>query len=243
MKAFAAHRTVIAAWRAATPRHFAYTFLLALAWGGVTIASATAFFADPVPLTPALNAILSMQFNGFAVLLAVLVADQLASPLARRAWPYGVAVVVGVATGTSVLYVVSQGVLGLGGAYYHGPGAEPFLAFAVRHGTHSLVVWGIVTFVYVSARWAAERAEALRHMQIERVAAEKRLVESTLAATQARVDPTLLQATLARVDALYDSRPAEADALLRDLIVSLRAAIPPNPDASPIPAFATRPMA
>jgi hypothetical protein len=231
--ALGAVRSVIAAWRAATRRHFAYTFLLALAWGGVTIASATAFFAVPIPVTPAINAILSMQFNGFGVLLAVLVADHVTPPLARRAWPYAVAIIVGVAIGTTALYFVSQHVFSLAGAYYRGPGPEPFESFAQRHGVHSLVIWGLVTYVYVSARWASERAAALRRMQLERVAAEKQLVESTLTATQARVDPVALQATLAGIDALYEARPAEADALLRDLIVSLRAAIPPSPDPGP----------
>jgi hypothetical protein len=223
----------LAAWRAATRRHFVYTFVLALAWGAMTVATATAFFADPVPLTPAINGFLSMQFNGFAVLLAVLVADYVASPLVHRAWPYAIAVALGVAIGTSVFWVVSQFVIGLPGAYYQGRGYEPFDSFAWRHGQHALVIWGLVTFVYVSARWAAERREALRRLQLERVTAEKQLVESTLAATQARVDPASLQATLARIDALFESRPAEADALLRDLIASLRAAIPPSPDAGP----------
>ena len=47
-----------------------------------------------------------------------------------------------------------------------------------------------------------------------------------LAATRARVDPTRLRATLARVDALYDAEPAQADALLGTLVAELRAAIP-----------------
>ena len=52
-----------------------------------------------------------------------------------------------------------------------------------------------------------------------------------------------LQGTLTRIDALYESRPAEADALLRDLIASLRSAIPPSPDPVPTLAPATHPMA
>jgi hypothetical protein len=233
--------TAIAAWRAATPRHFACVFLLALAWSGVTIATATSFFERPVLLTPSINAVLSMQLNGFGVLLAVLVADHVASPRARRAWPYAVAVVLGVTIGTTTLWLLSQRLLGLHTAY--GSGIETFDTFAFRHGTHALVVCSVVTYVYVSARWAAERRETLRRLQLERVTAEKALVDSTLAATRARVDPAALQATLARIDALYESRPAEADALLRDLIVSLRAAIPRSPDPVPTIAHATHPMA
>jgi hypothetical protein len=64
-----------------------------------------------------------------------------------------------------------------------------------------------------------------------------------LAATRARVDPTSLQVALARIDALYESHPAQADALLRDLIPFLRAAIPPGPDSGPTLAQATHRMA
>ena len=224
-RARAALALMFAAWRAATAWHFACTFLVALAWGAVTIATATRLFARPVPFGPALNAMLSMQFNGFAVLLAVLVVDHLTPPQVRRAWTYAVAVAIGVATGTTLVWLLSQPLLGLGSAYVQGA-YEPFRSFGSRHGTHALVVCGLMTYVYVSARWAAERREALSRLQLERVAAEKELVESTLAATTARVDPAVVQATLGRIDALYESRPAEADAVLRDLIASLRAAIP-----------------
>jgi hypothetical protein len=197
----------------------------------VTIATATDF-TRPIPLTPAVNGVLSMQLNGFAVLLAVLVADRVSSPLARRAWPYAVAVVLGVAIGTTATWLIAQRIFGLATAYGSGGGPyEPFDSFAFRHARHALVSWGLVTAVYVSARWAAARRRALGRLQLERVATEKQLVESKLAATQARVDPAALQATLARIDALCESDPAHADALLRDLIAFLRAAIPPSPDS------------
>jgi hypothetical protein len=234
-------RTVLAAWRAATPRHFGYTFALALVWSVVTIATATVYFTQGLRLTPSINAALSLQLNAFAVLLAVLVVDHVMPPLARRAMPYAAAVALGVALGTTAMWVISQRILGLRTAY--ASGVEPFDTFAFRHGSHALVVCGLVTFVYVSARWAAERRTALRRLQLERAEAERRLVESTLAATRSRVDPAELQATLARIDALYESRPGEADALLRDLIASLRAAIPASPDAGLNVASATHPMA
>lgn len=226
-------RTVIVAWRGATPRHFLYTFLFALAWSGVTIATASGYFARGVPLTPSINAVLSLQFNGFAVLLAVFVADHVEPPLTRRAWPYVAAVAVGVLIGTTALWLVSQRVLGLAGAYHHEGTYEPYASFAFRHGVHGLVVCGVVTFVYVTARRAVQRSEAFRQVQVERAEAERRLVEATLAATKARVDPAALQVTLARIDALYESSPAQADALLRDLIAVLRAAIPRSPDVVP----------
>jgi hypothetical protein len=221
---------VIEAWRAATPAHFLYTFMIALAWGALVVATASEFSAKGFLLTPSINAVLSMQFNGFAVLLAVLVADHAGAPFARRAWPYCVAAVLGVAIGTTVFWFVSQRVLGLAGAHYRGEGYEPFASFAFRHGRHALTVCGVVTFVYVSARWAAQRRAALSKVQLERMEAEKQLVDSTLAATRARVDPAFVQTSLARIDALYESHPAEADAALRDLIALLRKAISRIPE-------------
>ena len=47
----AAIRTVVAAWRRATARHFVWTFVLALAWSVVTIATVTSFLAQNF-LTP-----------------------------------------------------------------------------------------------------------------------------------------------------------------------------------------------
>ena len=218
-------RTLVAAWGAVTWRHVAFTSVVALAWSGVTIATATSYFADPVPVMPGINAVLSMQFNGFAVLFAVLIADRVVAPTERRVWPYALAVLLGVSFGTTALWLISQRLLGIGTAY-SSAAYEPFETFGVRHGSHALIVWGLVTLVYVSARWSAERRRALRALQLERAAKEKALVESTLAATRARVDPMALQATLARIDALYDASPAQADALLRDLVTELRAAIP-----------------
>jgi LytS/YehU family sensor histidine kinase len=99
-----------------------------------------------------------------------------------------------------------------------------------------------VTLVYVSARRAAERSEALRRVQRERAEAEKRLVDATLAAMQAHVDPAALQATLARIEALVESSPAEADALLRDLVAFLRATIPRSSDVATPAASAPQPV-
>jgi len=225
-----AFHTLVAAWRAATVRHFVVTFVLALVWSAVTIATTSAYFTKGFLLTPSINAVLSMQFNGFAVLLGVLIADRVVSPAERRVWPYALAVTLGVTMGTTALWVVSQRIVGLGTAYSTAA-YEPLETFGMRHGTHALIVCGLMTFVYVSARWSAERQAALRALQMERAATERELVESTLAAMRARVDPAALQASLARIDALYDARPAQADALLGELIADLRAAIPRGADA------------
>ena len=99
---------VTAAWRAATPRHFLYTFVLALAWSGFLNATQSSFWARQMPWGPQLNGLLTMQFNGFAVLLAVLVADHASPPPLRRWWLYVLAVVIGAFVGSSLLWFVTQ---------------------------------------------------------------------------------------------------------------------------------------
>src|SRR4029079_8549330 len=105
---------VIAAWRAARPKHFIYTFALALAWAGFLVITQTSFLlARPFPLGPTINGLLTMQFNGFAVLLAVLVADHASPPPLRRWWLYVLAVVVGAIVGSTLLWLVSQHLIGI----------------------------------------------------------------------------------------------------------------------------------
>jgi histidine kinase len=214
---------ITAAWRAATPKHFFYTFVLALAWSGLMDATQTSFWARSVPVGPHLNGILTMQLNGFAVLLAVLVADHASRPPLRRRWPYIVAVFVGVGVGSTLLWFVTQHLFEIRTAYRF---PEPFDTYLYRHGTHAFVVCGLVTFIYVSRRWTSDRLAALRTVQLERTQVEKRVLESRLAATQARVEPQFLRDTLAQVERLYDIDAQAADRVLKELITYLRAAIP-----------------
>ena len=216
---------VTAAWRAMTPKHFFYTAVFCLAWAVLTILIATSFLAH-FQLQPSVNAILSMQCNGFAVLFAVLVADQLSPPTRRRYWPYVLAVAIGVLVGTALVSILTQRVLGLGVGYRaSGPDAQ-FRAFFFRHATHAFVVFGLVTCVYVSHRWAAHRTRALRAIQLDHAEMEKRLLDSHLAALQAQVEPGFLRETLERLERAYETDAATADRMLQDLIVYLRAAIP-----------------
>jgi hypothetical protein len=214
---------VAAAWRAATPKHFLYTFVLALAWSGLLNATQTSFWARQMPWGPHLNGILTMQFNGFGVLFAVLVADHASPPPLRRWWPYVIAVVVGAVVGSTLLWFFTQRLLEIRTSYGF---PEPIQTYLYRHGTHALVVCGMVTFIYVSRRWATARLTALRAVQLERAQVEKRVLESRLAAMQARVEPQFLRNTLAQVERLYDINAQAADRVLKELIAYLRAAIP-----------------
>lgn len=216
---------VAAAWRSITPKHLVYTSAFGLLWAVLVILLATGFLTE-FALQPSLNAILSMQFNGFAVLFAVLIADQVSPPARRRYWPYAVAVTAGVLLGTLLVSVLSQRVLGLEVGYRASGSDEQFRAFFFRHVTHAFVVFGMVTCVYVSHRWAAHRTRVLRAIQLDHAEMEKRLLESRLAAMQAQVEPGFLRQTLERVELMYENDARTADHMLRDLITYLRAAIP-----------------
>jgi hypothetical protein len=62
--------------------------------------------------------------------------------------------------------------------------------------------------------------------ELERGGAQRAVMESRLKVLQARVEPELLFDVLADVQRLYACAPARAEALLDDLIVYLRAALP-----------------
>jgi LytS/YehU family sensor histidine kinase len=130
-----------------------------------------------------------------------------------------------------MLWLITGRLLGLPTAYGTGPGGtEAFDTFLYRHAIHALVVCGMATFVYVRRRWAAHSIAALRALQLERATIEKQVLESELAAMQARVDPEFLRTTLFRVERLYETDEQAADRLLKDFIVYLRAAIPRSQD-------------
>lgn len=214
------------AWRALTWKHVLYTFCLCFAWSIVVVAAATSYFSKPVLLGPSLNAVLSMQLNGFVVLFAVLVADRASPPPMRRWWPYALAVVIAVLWGSALYWFLSQRVFTIHTAYQMRGSREGFDTFFSRHATHGLVVCGLATFVYVRRRWTAQRLAALRLLQVERVKMEKNVVESRLAAIRARVDPLFVVNTLAQVDHLYETNAPMADRVLNELTVFLRSVIP-----------------
>lgn len=71
-----------------------------------------------------------------------------------------------------------------------------------------------------------EASRRLQQLQREQQAARRRLVEAQLQAMQARVDPQMFFDVLDGVQRLYATDPPRAEALLDELIVFLRAALP-----------------
>jgi len=83
-------------------------------------------------------------------------------------------------------------------------------------------------FVYQHAgqEKSEEASRQLQQLQREQRAARRRLVEAQLQAMQARVDPQMFFDVLDRVQRLYATDPPHAEALLDELAVFLRAALP-----------------
>ena len=224
---------VAAAWRTVTWRHVALTSLLCLTASAIEVGAITmGFNTSKRPWSPTLNSLLSMEMNGLAVMLTVMVADRASPPSHRRWWPYIVAVVVGIAVGTTLFWVVSQRLFSIPSALQLAGVPEGFDTIAFRHASSRLVICGLATYVYVSRRFALQRLAALRVVQIDRAAAERRLLESRLATMQARVEPQFLVDTLSQVERLYDIDAQAADRVLKELTAYLRAAIPRTGDST-----------
>jgi hypothetical protein len=214
------------AWRALSWRKAGSVAALALLWSLVMTATQSDYFSEGVLLTPVLNGVITMQLNGFAVLFAVLVADEASTPSRPRWWPYAVAVPVGVVIGSSLVWLVSQRILGLASAYQLQGAIDGFGSFFFRHASHALVICGMVALLYAIQRRGAQRAARLRDTQRDHAEAQRRVVEARLSAVRARLEPEFLLRTLADIDALYQRDVGVADHVLRELTAYLRATIP-----------------
>lgn len=105
-------------------------------------------------------------------------------------------------------------------------------AFALRNlWTYSVA--GLLFAVYCRARERElEATRARQAAELERARAQRAMLESRLKVLQARVEPELLFGALAEVKGSYRRDPGGADALLDDLIVYLRAALPQMRDGA-----------
>ena len=218
------------AWRSLEGRHVAGTAALCFAWSCCETARNAYGLLQQGNYTPAVNAVLSMQFNGLAVLLAVSIANQLTSVVRGAWWPYVPAVACGVLLGTTVMWIVSQQLLNLTTAYEPDGVAEPYRTFAFRHAVHALLICGLGTFAYVVRRRAARRLAALSSAQLERANAERQLQLSRLVALNARVDTQAIMEDLARIERSYECDRVLGDLELQRLVGELRGAIANDPD-------------
>jgi histidine kinase len=93
------------------------------------------------------------------------------------------------------------------------------------HSWLMLFFGGLAAAVYSSQRRRASMVATLRAAEVGRETSQQRLAEVTLASLRARIDPEFLFQTLAKLERLYEADPPEADRLLEELIVFLRAAL------------------
>jgi hypothetical protein len=100
------------------------------------------------------------------------------------------------------------------------------------HAPRMLTFFCLASLGFMFAREAQSRADALRHVQLERAKLARRAFESRLQAMQARVEPQFLFDTLAHVEALYETDANAAERMLDDLIVFLRKALPSLEDST-----------
>jgi LytS/YehU family sensor histidine kinase len=87
-------------------------------------------------------------------------------------------------------------------------------------------------WVILDRRRARQALDRMHGAELERIAAERRSVESDLQAMQARGEPKFLFNTLAQVYDLYRVDAVRGERMLDDLIAYLRAAMPRMRDSS-----------
>jgi hypothetical protein len=180
----------------------------------------------PLPLHGAIAGFVSDQLGAFALMLGVVVADQVTGRDGARRTPYAVAVAVS-AVIAGLLVAANEALF----ASRFLPDEE-FVNAALYSCFEWLVLGGTATFVYTDRRRARTALARMHAAQIDRARSAKRTLESRLQAMQARVEPQFLFNTLAQVRDLYRTSSAVGERMLDELIAYLRAAMPKMRDTS-----------
>ncbi len=180
------------------------------------------------PLTVKLLRLAETAVEGAFIFVAVVAADEAVDRGAPRVITYAIAVIVASVIGSTL---GSEMRLLLRTAFLP-PGAGSGLnaAFPITHRLELIVlgimVGGLATFVHVNRRTALAARRRQHEAERARARAQRRTLESQLQALQARVEPMFLFDTLERIRKLYRVDATAAGAMLEDLIVYLRAALP-----------------
>lgn len=208
-----------------------YVVLSALAMS-VLAALVTTGIATAAVVNAPRNALLARAVEyivlGIVIVVGILAADEAVERGQPRGATYAVAIVVSALLGAWLGWEVVKAL----GLNIPPPGFKH-----VFHPLHALlhrldlaligiVVGGLTTFVHVNRRTAIAARRRQHESEQARAHARRRTLESELQALQARVEPMFLFGTLARIRRLYRSDVAAAGAMLEDLIVYLRAALP-----------------
>jgi len=171
----------------------------------------------------------STVITAASVLLAIVVADEAVDRGAPRVPSYIVAVFAGAAIGALSGWPLREA-LGLRFSFQGRAPEADVAVFARYHRLDQFLVGillgGLATFVHVNRRTALAARRRQHEAERARAGAQRRTLESQLQALQARVEPMFLFETLDRIHALYRGNVGEANQMLEDLIVYLRAALP-----------------
>jgi len=209
---------VFAAWRGITREQFAATFLLGCA---LFVYHLVLDMLGEAAAELAVHFALE-QIKAFSMLLAFVVADRVTGSDPDRRGAYAIAVAAGAAAGGAAIGSVGP----VASALLFGADASPSAGFAIYIGLEQFMLGSAAVLVINDRRRARRASEILHRAEIDRIAAEKRSVESDLQAMQARVEPQFLFNTLAQVERLYAEDPLRGARMLDDLIAYLRAAMP-----------------
>ncbi len=93
-------------------------------------------------------------------------------------------------------------------------------------------LWGTVLLVYLNRQSAARLLTRLRTDELERAHEERRVLASSLAAAEARMDPVSVLRRLSDVREQFAAGSTGADGNLEDLITTLRAGVSSNAAAA-----------
>ena len=219
-------RTVLDAWRGITRREVRNTFLLGCALFVLLLGVGLAVFDE---IAGTLLIATAAQIRAFTVLLAFVVADRVTGRDPERIGAYALAVVVG-ASAASVLAVTFVNVMVpfVLAEQFDRPTVFGHLYFLLD----LVLIAGAAVWIILDRRRAASARARMQAAELERIAAERRSIESDLQAMQARVEPQFLFNTLAQVRALHREDTARGERMLDELIAYLRAAMPKMRDTA-----------
>lgn len=210
-------QAVLASWREITREQIAMTFLLGCAFHVYRMVVS-------INIRYSIYIFVGDQIKAFILLLAIVAADRLTGKDPDRRGTYALAVLAGVAVAQPVavltiwaliLLFVSPSARLPGGWGY-------FLTWVLE----LLMVAGATVWVINDRRRARAQRDRMHAAELERIAAERRSIESDLQAMQARIEPRFLFNTLSQVKHLYARDAALGAQVLDALIAYLRAAMP-----------------
>lgn len=217
--------TIVDAWRGITRRQVVTTFLLGAL---LNVHNAIIGIALPYGLRSWPITFVAAELSAFVMLLALVVADRVTGMDAGRRGAYVAAVLIAAVIGAVLSIVWVSNMLALFMPRPDALNVGLVLYFALGIAMPAIaVVW--VVLHRRRARWARERMHAAA---LGRIEAQRKSIESSLQAMQARVEPQFLLNTLSQVKALYERDAALGERVLDSLIAYLRAAMPRMRDTS-----------